>query len=210
MANIIVSTVRQTIVDKKSHVEVFTGARAKKGADGKKVEIAAENRVRSIIINHPDVSAVPSKFSVFVSACLLDVARNQLATLWEADSSIKEVEEGLFTTDGLLTFAAREAESKRLTGESIKLAIAKFLLTLPEARRADAQEIMVSMSASAKKGSEVGCKSLGEKLATWADKQVEGTDDEPNAVLVAVAAKLTARAEELRVQREAFTVDAGF
>ena len=138
------------------------------------------------------------------------MAGNQLATLWEADSSIKEVEEGLFTTDGLLTFAAREAESKRLTGESIKLAIAKFLLTLPEARRADAQEIMVSMSASAKKGSEVGCKSLGEKLATWADKQVEGTDDEPNAVLVAVAAKLTARAEELRVQREAFTVDAGF
>ena len=68
MANIIVSTVRQTIVAKKSHAEVFTGARAKKGADGKKVEIAAENRVRSIIINHPDVSAVPSKFWVFVSA----------------------------------------------------------------------------------------------------------------------------------------------
>lgn len=211
MANIVVSSARHTITNKSTQVEVFCGARAKKGVEGKKIEVAPENRVRSIIIAPPDVSGVPSKFSVFVSGCLLDVARTQLDSLWTADANIKEVEEALFTTDGLLTFASREAESKRLTGDSIKTAAAKFLLTLPETRRIDAQDIMVSMSASAKKGSEVGCKSLGDKLTAWAEEEAKSRDDEEvNPVLASVASKLLARAEELRIQREAFSVDAGF
>lgn len=208
---ITVSTVRQTVVDKAATVEIFTTVRETTDKETKQKKVIPEDqKVRSIIVPHLDVTGLPSKFSVFVSGALLDVAKLQLAAIWKDNPQVREVAAAQFTTDGILAFAAREAESKRLTGDSIKAAVAEFLLTLPEARRVDAQEIMVSMSASAKKGSEVGCKSLGEKLAAWAEKQVEGTDDEPNPVLVSVAAKLTARAEELRIQREAFSVDAGF
>ena len=75
MANIVVSSVRQTITDKLTQVEVFCGARAKKGEDGKKIAIASNQKVRSIIIAPPDVSGVPSKFSVFVS-CWIWRGRN--------------------------------------------------------------------------------------------------------------------------------------
>ena len=84
-------------------------------------------RVRSILIPTLDVSAVPSKFSVFVAGALYETARQQLAALWKDDANIKETDSALFTVDGLLAFASRESESKRLTAESVKSALGAFM-----------------------------------------------------------------------------------
>ena len=109
---IAVSTVPASVVPEK-HVQIT--ARTKQGKDG--TEIAAENRSRSIIIAEL-TPAVSSKYVSLVCGALYEVAKQQLTQLWR-DNDPKEVAAALFSEDGLLAFSAREAESKRLTGDSI-------------------------------------------------------------------------------------------
>lgn len=203
MSTITVSAVRQTLPKelKATHWEVFTGTRQTTDKEtGKKREIPEHMRVRSIIVPVPDVSALPSKFSVFVSRCLMDVSKAQLAAIWEDKPEVKEVPASLFTTDGLLTFAAREAESKRLTGASIKSAVASFIPTVHEKRQSEALEILTNMAAATKTATEKQCVMLQPKFSEWVKTQ----DEEKNPVVHLVLEKLLEHIETKRLERLAF------
>lgn len=87
---------------------------------GKKKVIAAENRLRCVLIPELVVESVPSKFQIFVLNALYDVAKDQLDALWsENGDQMREVDAAIWSVDALLGFAARKAESKRLTKETI-------------------------------------------------------------------------------------------
>ena len=203
MSMIQVSTVRQTLTkeQKATHWEVFTGTRQTTDKEtGKKKEIPEHMRVRSIIVPVPDVSALPSKFSVFVSRCLMDVSKSQLAAIWEDKPEVNEVAASLFTTDGLLTFAAREAESKRLTGATIKTAVASFIPTVHEKKQAEALDILVNMAAATKTATEKQCVLLQPKFSEWVKTQSE----EKNPVAHLVLEKMLEHIETKRQERLAF------
>lgn len=203
MSTITVSTARQTLTkeQKATHWEVVTGTRQTTDKEtGKKKEIPEHMRVRSIIVPVPDVSALPSKFSVFVSRCLMDVSKSQLAAIWEDKPEVKEVAASLFTTDGLLAFAAREAESKRLTGATIKAAVAAFIPTVHEKKQAEALDILMNMAAATKTATEKQCVMLQPKFSEWVKTQ----DEEKNPVVHLVLDKLLEHIETKRLERLAF------
>jgi len=198
-----VSTVRQTLTKEQKLTSwvVIAGTRQTTDKEtGKKKEIPEDQRVRSIITPLPDVSALPSKFSVFVSGCLMEVAKAQLSAIWQDSPMVKEVESSLFTTDGLLAFASREAESKRLTGSSIKLAVAEFIKTVNEKRRDEALDILVNMAAATKTKGEKQCTLLLPKFSEWVKLQ----DEEKNPVVHLVLEKLVQHIEEKKAERLAF------
>jgi hypothetical protein len=186
-------------------VPIIARTRAAKG----KV-IAPENRLRAICISEPDVSDLPSKWAMFASAQLGRIAVAQLQELWEQQgSALTETHAGLWTTDALLAYAAREAESKRLTADSIKEAMAVFILTINKPAQAKAMEILASMAAPVKRGNEKQLYSLHEKLAAFITEQEDDESmPEPNPLLSLVARKMFERAEELRIQRESFDIEA--
>ena len=101
----------------KGFLQITANTRATK-VDGVKKEIPADQRSRSIIIPEfaPNVS---SKYVGIVVSALREVAKEQLAQQWKAEPMIREVDAVLYTEDSLLLFAAREAESKRLSAVSI-------------------------------------------------------------------------------------------
>lgn len=113
----VTTTPAATVEKGKLQVTAFRRAVTDK-ATGKKQEIPASEKSRSIIIPEfqPDVS---SKYVSIVSKALGETAKAQLAEMWEANPSIKEVAAVLFAEDNLLAYAARVAESKRLTIASI-------------------------------------------------------------------------------------------
>lgn len=203
MATIIVSSVAPTKIAA-GFVPVIARTRGAKG-----VVIAPENKLRAIEIIEPDVSGLPSKFTEFVRAQLAVIAVAQLQELWKQQgSSLRETDSSLWTTDGLLAFAAREQESKRLTADSITTAVAAFVATLKQEGRKVASEILSSMAAPAKKGSERQLFALHEKLAGFIDAQEADADAaEVSPLLPLVARKLAERAEELKAQRLAFETD---
>lgn len=93
-------------------VQLTAGTRAAKG----KV-IPTEQRSRSIII--PELTpAVEKKFFSLVLDALYQAGEDQLRALWK-ESDPKESDATLWTEDSLLAFANRQAESKRLNGETI-------------------------------------------------------------------------------------------
>lgn len=94
------------------HVQLTAGTRATKG----KV-IPAEQRSRSIVI--PELTpAVEKKFFSLVLDALYQAGEDQLRALWR-ESDPKESDATLWTEDSLLAFANRQAESKRLNGDTI-------------------------------------------------------------------------------------------
>ena len=95
---------------------VTVGTRATKDPEtGKQRIIPADQRTRSIVIPELAVDSVPSKFQMLILECLRSTAKAQLSALWEADDALREVPANIWSVDSLLMFAAREAESKRLT-----------------------------------------------------------------------------------------------
>lgn len=193
-----VSSVRPSVVEK-GFLPIVANTRATKG---KTIEPA--NKLRAIIVAEWNVSDLPSKWAGFCLNQLQRVAVSQLAAQWEKEGNEwKETDAELYTVDGLLMYAAREAESKRLNADNIKTLTADFVLTLAEARRADAVKILCSMSAPSKSGTEKECAALADKLATWMDAQEECD----NIVLPVVQRKLAERAAELKAQREAYETD---
>ena len=101
-------------------IQVTARARAGKDKDGKKTEITAANRSRSVLIDEFR-PAVSNKYVNIVCAALYETAKQQLDAQWTADANIKETESTLYTEDALLAYAARESESKKLTGDAIVL-----------------------------------------------------------------------------------------
>lgn len=101
-------------------IQVTARARAGKDKDGKKTEITAANRSRSVLIDEFR-PAVSNKYMNIVCAALYETAKQQLDAQWTADANIKETESTLYTEDALLAYAARESESKKLTGDAIVL-----------------------------------------------------------------------------------------
>ena len=194
MSIISISTTRQTSTDK-NLIEVFARANGKKDE-----KLPADQRVRSILIPTLDISEVPSKFSVFVAGALYATARDQLASLWKDDANIKETDSALFTVDGLLAFASRESESKRLTAESVKAALGAFVKTLKQEGQETAMIILVSMSsATGRKGNEKQLFALHEKLASWIEQ--EESDD---YIVATVCSRMLTLAEEKKAERLAF------
>lgn len=113
-----VSTVRAAIVPK-GKLQITAGTRATKDkTTGVKKEIPADQRSRSILIDEFSPS-VESKYVSLVTSALTEVAKVQLTTQWENDPMLREVDAALYTEDALLLFAAREAESKKLSKETI-------------------------------------------------------------------------------------------
>jgi len=94
------------------HVQLTAGTRATKG----KV-IPPEQRSRSVVI--PElVIQVERKYQALVIDALYQAGEDQLRALWK-NTDPKETDEALWTEDSLLAFATRQAESKRLNGETI-------------------------------------------------------------------------------------------
>jgi hypothetical protein len=206
MTMIQVSTVRPVSIPVGS-VAIVANTREVKGG----APIATANRLRAILIPEFDLSSLPAKWINFVSAALQEIARAQLSLLWKKEStSLREVNASLFTADALLTFASLEAEGRRLTGDSIKTAIFDFILSIESGRREQATKILLSMAAPAKTGSEKACQSLATKLETWLEGNIDAIEDSQQTILFSVVAKLTTRATELRIQREAYETEGEF
>lgn len=117
MATLTITTVPATTVPA-GKIQITARARAGKDKDGKKTEIAAANRSRSILIDELK-PAVSDKYLHLVTAALYETAKQQLDAQWTADANIKETDSALYIEDGLLAYAARERESKKLTGDAI-------------------------------------------------------------------------------------------
>jgi len=113
-----VSTVAQ--IAPKGFEPVTVGTRATTDKEtNKKKEIPADQRTRSIIIPELQVDGLPSKFTSLVLDTLRTIAKDQLASMWKAEPMLREVPANVWSVDALLMYAAREAESKRLSTASI-------------------------------------------------------------------------------------------
>ena len=202
---ITISTVAPTSIER-GYVPIIARTRAAKGK-----AIAPNNRLRAICITEPDVSDLPSRWAMFASAQLGRIAVAQLQELWANEGdNLRETHAGLWTTDALLAFAARDAESKRLSGESITAAMSEFLATVNPAAKETASAILASMAAPVKKGNEKQLFNLHEKLVSFLTALEDNPDatEEPNPILSTVAHKMLERANELKSQRLAFETDA--
>ena len=113
-ATLQVHTIAQVAL--KGYEPVTVGTRATVDKEtGEKRTIAADQRTRSIIIPELQVEGIPSKFQMIVLDALRNAAKAQLSAMWEADANLRTVPANVWNVDALLMFAAREAESKRLT-----------------------------------------------------------------------------------------------
>jgi len=119
MATLTITTVPATTVPA-GKIQIIARARGGKDKDGKKIEIPADQKSRSIIIDELK-PAVSSKYVSLVCAALYETAKQQLDAQWVKDPMIRETDSALYLEDALLAYAARESESKKLTGDSIAL-----------------------------------------------------------------------------------------
>lgn len=201
MSNVVtVSTVAPASIPARM-IPVIARTKAKKGET-----ISDSQRLRAIVIPEFSLVDLPSKWQMFAHAQLAEIAKQQLAELWKQNGdSLREVAASLFSVDSLLAFAAREADSRRLTGDSIAANASEFISTLNPKLQALAKEILVSMAAPTKKGDEKQCFALGEKLEKWIEEKIsDDSDSDPNPVLLLVQQKLISRANELKEIRLAF------
>jgi hypothetical protein len=117
-ATLQVFTVAQ--IEKPGFEPVTVGTRATKDAEtGEKRVIPANARTRSILIPTLTIVDVPSKYQMFLLDGIRNTAKAQLSAMWKADANLREVPANVWTVDALLMYAAREAESKRLSIASI-------------------------------------------------------------------------------------------
>lgn len=108
-----VSTVAPVVIPK-GMIAVTVSAKETK----KTGAIDPSQKKRAIVIPEwtPNVS---SKYVSTVCEALHRIAKDQLAAIWK-DADPKEIAAALFTEDSLLAYAARIAESSRLTKESVE------------------------------------------------------------------------------------------
>ena len=204
-----ISTVRASNVPAKM-LEVYTSARATVDkATGKKKEISAAHRTRSILVPEFLIEGVPGKFEDFIRSQLASVAKQQLSALWEETPSISETPAELWTTDSLLVYAARNSETQRLSCERIRAAFAGFVNSEAIAEefrgKASIQEVLESASASGFKAGEKQVTMLLSWIEAWLELRSKEDDEfaetwEHRAVL----RKLTTRRDELAAMKDSF------
>jgi hypothetical protein len=120
MATLTITTVPAATVPA-GKVQITARTRAMKDKEtGKAKEIPADQRSRSVLIDEL-TPAVSKKYLNIVCAALYETAKQQLDALWVANPLVREMDSALMTEDALLAYAARESESKKLTGEAIVL-----------------------------------------------------------------------------------------
>jgi hypothetical protein len=195
-----VSTVAQTATAGSGMEPVTIGTRATKDPEtGKARTIPADQRTRSILIDELQVSDVPSKFQMLILDTLRDVAKAQLSSLWDADPDLRIVPASIWSVDSLLMFAAREAESKRLTKAGVALWFASSELHSLLTAKNDAKLLkqweskIIGISAPALTYSESECEAILKTLAKF-----DGDSD--SAMGMQLIAKLQKRLETLRTQ----------
>jgi hypothetical protein len=169
-----------------------------------------QDRQRCILIPELILEGLPSKFMEFTRAALHEAAREQLATLWkEQGAALKTVHPALFSVDGLLAWAGRVVESRRLSGDTIKAALAETgILTaigVPAQRQDEAIAILASFAGPSKLGNEKQLRSLSTKLANWLEQP--GND---SSVVELLIPKINTRVFELEELRKQFETSDGF
>lgn len=80
--------------------------------------IPADQRSRSVV--HPQWEPTcEDKYKFHIVAALAAAAKDLLTEVWREQGDPKEIDSALLTEDALLAYAARTAESKRLSGDAI-------------------------------------------------------------------------------------------
>lgn len=211
MTTFTVHTIAQVANPSSKMEPVTVGTRATKDADGNKKIISADQRTRSILIPELHASDLPSRFQMYVLDALRNTAKQQLSSLWDADSMLKEVPANIWSVDSLLAFAAREAESKRLTKASLHYwfeasQLAAVLRAKDAANEtklyADWQAKIVGMSAPAMTASEAECNAIINTLA----KETLSEDAE-SFIGQQIVAKCVRRIDALRKQMDEVSID---
>lgn len=211
MTTLQVHTIAQVAAQGSKMEPVTVGTRATKDEQGNKRVIPADQRTRSILIPELAVDSVPSKFQMLLLDTLRTVAKAQLSALWDADSMLREVPDNIWNVDALLAFAAREAESKRLTKASLhywfeasKLAAALRAKDAANGTKmyADWQAKIVGMSAPAMTASEAECNAIINTLSKDAF-----ADDAESFIGQQIIAKCAKRIEALRKQLEEVSIE---
>lgn len=207
-SSILVHTVAQTATEGFEPVTVGTRATVDKET-GKQRIIPADQRTRSIVIPTLSVDSLPSKFQMLILDTLRSVAKTQLSSLWEADSMLKEVPANIWNVDSLLAFAAREAESKRLTKAGLHYwfetsQLHKVLAAKNNSKlTAEWQANIVGLSAPNCTMSETACDAI---IATLLKPSL--ADDADSFMGQQIIAKLQRRIETLRKQLEEVSLEA--
>lgn len=198
MSQLTVSSVAPASIETGS-VLVTANTRATKG---KTIEPA--NRMRCVVVPELVIN-VNKQFDGFLRHQLSLVRKMTLADWWEENgNSATTIDSELFEVPALIAFAARNAESQRLTSATVEESLEDFLTTVNEKRRADALAILRSMAAAnGKKGNEKECFALADKLGKWCEENDTDASSVPNRV----RRLLTERAIELRTQRLAFETE---
>lgn len=175
---------------------------ATRATKGKTIEPA--NRLRCVVVPELVIN-VHKQFDGFLNHQLSLMRKATLAEWWQENgNAATTIDSELFEVPALLAFAARNAESQRLTSESVEESLTDFLETVNEKRRADALVILRSMAAAnGKKGNEKECFALADKLGKWCEENDTDASSIPNRV----KRLLTERAIELRTQRLAFETE---
>lgn len=198
MSQLTVSSVAPASIETGS-VLVTANTRATKGKT-----IEAANRMRCVVVPELVIN-VNKQFDGFLRHQLSLVRKMTLADWWEENgNSATTIDSELFEIPALIAFAARNAESQRLTSATVEESLEDFLTTVNEKRRADALAILRSMAAAnGKKGNEKECFALADKLQKWCEEN----DTDASSVSNRVRRLLTERAIELRTQRLAFETE---
>ena len=117
MTTIAVSTVPPASVPAGS-VLIYASKRETTDKNGKKKEIPADQKYRAFLM--PELTpSVSGKYLVFVRDALYAVAKQQFESQWKDQPMLREVKAADYVEDSLLAFAAREAESKKMTSDAI-------------------------------------------------------------------------------------------
>lgn len=198
MTTIQVSSVAPASIDT-GNVLVVANTRATKG---KTIEVA--NKMRCVVVPELRIN-VHKQFDGFLVHQLSLVRKATLQDWWEENgNAATEIDSELFEIPALIAFAARNAESQRLTSTNVEEALADFIETVQKEGRETALSIVRSMAAaSGKKGSEKQCKALGEKLAAWCEENDQDLSSIPNRV----KRLLMERYVMLRTERLAFETE---
>lgn len=109
-----VSTVPATAVAA-GYEQVTCNTRAAKGA----AAMLPQDKSRSIVIPELRADGVPSKLQALVLDALRRTARQQLNDIWTADAGVQAVPAAIWSVDSLLLYAAKKAESQRLTKDTV-------------------------------------------------------------------------------------------
>lgn len=202
-----VHTIAQVALAGTEPVTVSTRATVDKDT-GKKREIPADQRTRCIVIPELSVDGIPSKFQSIVLDALRNTAKAQLSALWEADPMLREVPAAIWTVDSLLMFAAREAESKKLTKAGLHYwfeasQLNKLLTAKGNAKlTADWQGKIVSLAAPSVTMNEAECNAIISTL-----QKPALIEDAESFIGMQIIAKLQKRIDALRKQLDDVTLE---